>query len=958
MGSKGQSTQSQVQTYTPNPAAAGAITDAMGRAQQTASLPFAIPQAPVAGFSPQQQQAFGIVGNAQGMALPYLNQAANYFQQSAAGPNVSQFFNPMADAVTSNLKDIFGQQNAQTTGQLTQAAGGVGADRIAVGQSELAKQQGLAAGQTLAGLYQPALSAALQEQNVLQGAGYGTAALGPAAQNSVLQGAQALLGTGGLQQQLQQAQLNAPYQQQLAQAAFPYQQSNFLTNAIASLAPGLGGTTAGQGTYTPPQPSIWSQILGGGLAGAGIIGATGGFGSNGWLTNAFTGNADPNPGSSANPLPGLSPSDYGAGYARGGSPNPYAIDLPRRADGSYGYDEGGTVSDEPIDISHGFIPQGQTAHIAPHIPQINLNPPQQQQSGGLGLGDVLKAGAQIATLFAKDGGSIPSDKMRKFDGHNPYAFFADGGEVTDAERALGYDLLRQGMGVRAPDSIPGGEPAPEPYRMTPPDAVAAWRNGVNADIGAGATAQGEGDLPAIITHGTERPASALAYSAPSPPNAAPVNPYAAPATAAPETAPDTSSDFAKSPWAALMAAGLGIMGGSSPFAGVNIGQGGLQGIKMLEQQRAAAQKDTTIEQAARRLEQEAKFHEDQYSRMTPYQKAQVEQHQKAAEFQQMQPVKVGTDVLGRDIYAKKDPVTGKYINIMTGKPVDEPTETPVYRIPGPQSANPEAEIPANAKPASGEGPAAADPTFLTTLDPAVAAQVKAVAEGRRMLNPRSKEDQALMRLVGQYDPSFDLVNYNARAKARQDFTSGKSAQNITSFNTAIGHLGTLDKVIDKLDNKDFPTYNRVANWLAEETGDTKFQKARAEFQNAKTAVTEELTRAFRGTGGNVHDIVEWDKSLNEASSPAALHQAVKTAIELLKSRIESVGDQYNRGMGTTKDPMQLLSKKAQDAVKSLEGEGGRADSAAKPDAATRFQQLTGAGMSKADAYAKMHDEGY
>jgi hypothetical protein len=176
-----------------------------------------------------------------------------------------------------------------------------------------------------------------------------------------------------------------------------------------------------------------------------------------------------------------------------------------------------------------------------------------------------------------------------------------------------------------------------------------------------------------------------------------------------------------------------------------------------------------------------------------------------------------------------------------------------------------------------------------------------------------------MRLVGQYDPSFDLVNYNSRNKARQDFTSGKSAANITSFNTAIGHLGSLDKAIDNLRNSDYPAYNTVSNWLANESGDTRFQKARTDFQSAKTAVTEELTRAFRGTGGNVHDIIEWDKSLSEASSPAALHQAVKTAIELLKSRIEAIGDQYNRGMGTTKDPMKLLSDKAQAAVERLEG---------------------------------------
>lgn len=939
MGSKGQSTtqQSQTQTYTPNPQATGAITSALGQAQNAASQPFNLPVAPVAGFSPDQLAAFNTVNNAQGMALPYINQGANYFQQSAAGPNVSQFFNPFASAVTSNLNDIFGQQTSQNNANLVQAAGGVGADRIAVGQSELAKQQGLTAGQTLANLYQPSLSAALQEQNVLQGAGYGMAALGPAAQNSVLSGAQAQLGTGGLQQQQQQAQLNAPYQWQVAQQAYPFQTAQFLAGITGSLAPGLGGTTSGYGTgtSTPAQPSMWSQILGGAGVGTALLGGSGAFGGNGWLTGsgpAYGGGSalggDAYGGSGANPLPGLTAADYGAGFARGGSANPYAVpetmNFTRSPDGVYGFDDGGTVSDQPIDIvGHSIVPAEQLHPIQTQQPHLNFNlsaPQQSQQSSGPGLGDIAK----LAMMFVNRGGRIDP---KKFDGYNPYGF-ADGGVPDD-------DVIN-------PD---------EPYRLAGPEAMDEWRKGSDAAMAFAPTASAASRLPRAVAAGPQSASPAGEASQVS-------SPYSASPAAPAEAAPERDTSFAASPWAALLSASLGTMAGTSPFAGANIGQGGLQGLKTIEQQRQDAQKDTTIQQAAKRLAQEAKFHEDQYARMTPYQKAQVEAHQKAAEFQQMQPVKVGTDVLGRDIYAKKDPVSGKYINIMTGKPVDEPSvESPGYRLPGPTSANPDAELPPNAQPTSGEAPSAADPTFLQTLDPAIASQVKAVAEGRRALNPRSKEDQALMRLVGQYDPSFDLVNYNSRSKARQDFTSGKSAQNVTSFNTAIGHLGTLDKAIDKLKNSDFPSYNSVSNWLANETGDKDFQKARADFQNSKTAVTEELTRAFRGTGGNVHDIIEWDKSLNEASSPAALHQAVKTAIELLKSRIESVGDQYNRGMGTTKDPMQFLSKKAQDAIKNLDGDAASKPSA-KPDASTRFQQLTGGGMSKADAYAKMHEEGY
>src|SRR5882672_8814026 len=239
MGSKGSqtSTTNQNQTYTP--AGGSQIQGALTQAQNAAQLPFNIPQAQVAGFSQDQLSAFQNVNNAQGMAQPYINQASQNFTPQGA----QSFFNPAVDAVTAQMQNIFGQQQQQNNANLTQAAGGVGADRIAVGQGNLANQQGLAAGQTMASLYAPSLQAAAQQQQIQQGAAYGQASLGSAAQNAALSGANAQLASGGLQQQLAQAQMNSPYQQQLAQAAFPYQQAQFLAGITGSLAPALGGTT-------------------------------------------------------------------------------------------------------------------------------------------------------------------------------------------------------------------------------------------------------------------------------------------------------------------------------------------------------------------------------------------------------------------------------------------------------------------------------------------------------------------------------------------------------------------------------------------------------------------------------------------------------------------------------------------------------------------------------------------
>lgn len=234
--------------------------------------------------------------------------------------------------------------------------------------------------------------------------------------------------------------------------------------------------------------------------------------------------------------------------------------------------------------------------------------------------------------------------------------------------------------------------------------------------------------------------------------------------------------------------------------------------------------------------------------------------------------------------------------------------------------------------------------FLKTVPKAQADQIKGIAEGR--ISPpgafalKTPYWQKMLTDVAQYEPGFDLTKWGARAATAKDFASGKSAQNITAFNTAIGHLETLDKAAKELGNTSFPIYNNVANMLANATGDPRVKK----FEIAKTAVADELTRAFRGTGGNVHDLVQWENAINAAGSPQQLQAAVRQAVELLRSRIDSMGETYNRGMNTKTEPIKLLSPKAQDAIMRLSGEGEpeRTPSAAPAtDKVRRYNPATG-----------------
>lgn len=238
-----------------------------------------------------------------------------------------------------------------------------------------------------------------------------------------------------------------------------------------------------------------------------------------------------------------------------------------------------------------------------------------------------------------------------------------------------------------------------------------------------------------------------------------------------------------------------------------------------------------------------------------------------------------------------------------------------------QPNNPQSIIsqPADGQPRS----SGTNQAFLAALPASIGTQVKALAEGRMQFPSgyalKSPYWQQMMQAVSQYDPNFDTINYNARAQTRKDFTSGKSAQNITSINTAIGHLGSLSDAFTGLKNSDYPMYNSVANAVARQAGNTNVQTALKDVNTKALAVSGELAKVFRSTGMSQKEIEDWKEQISPSNTPAENKKVIDSAIELMNSRLDAIGQQYNQGMGATADPMQLLSPKAQITYKKLTG---------------------------------------
>lgn len=198
----------------------------------------------------------------------------------------------------------------------------------------------------------------------------------------------------------------------------------------------------------------------------------------------------------------------------------------------------------------------------------------------------------------------------------------------------------------------------------------------------------------------------------------------------------------------------------------------------------------------------------------------------------------------------------------------------------------------------------------------VANTVRAVVEYRIPLPGgfalRSPYWQQVLSLATAFDPSFDSTQYTARQRLRTDFTSGKSAANIRSLNTVTGHLDTLQKAAEGLDNRSLQLWNMIANKGLTATGDPRVVK----FNTAANAVESELATAFKGTGATDQEIKAWRAQLNSSQSPDQIRAAIAQAVDLMGSRLDAVKSQYDTGMGKPTD-FKILTAKSEEILKRL-----------------------------------------
>lgn len=286
-GSSGSSGTNIYQTSTSLP---GWVTDAAkanyGLATDVSNKPYQAYTDPrIAGFTPDQQQAFSQARTMQGQYQPAIDQAlqtaGNVAGSNWTNANVGAYMDPYIGQVVGNTVGELNRQGdiqRADIGRAANAASAFGGSRHGVVEAEQMRNQNQQIANTTSQLYSDAFRNAQNQWNAdRQSQLSGANALGSLAgqgQNIGMTDLNALLTTGGSQQTLNQANMDQAYADFLRQQQYPMEMLNYRMSALTNT-PYTTSTTQQMPAQTA---NPWAQGLGAFTTGIGALGALGVFG--------------------------------------------------------------------------------------------------------------------------------------------------------------------------------------------------------------------------------------------------------------------------------------------------------------------------------------------------------------------------------------------------------------------------------------------------------------------------------------------------------------------------------------------------------------------------------------------------------------------------------------------------------------------------------------------------------
>ena len=252
----------------------------------------------VAQMNAQQGAGISDINATAGSYQPYMTQATSATQagMGPASEGIDRYMSPYIKNVADTTGAYMRQQQEQAqSGALGTAisSGAFGGDRAGIAAANLQQQNQMGYGKTMADImnqgYTQALGASQADlARQLQG-GSQLAGLGAQSQQLGLQGAQAKIAAGTMQQQTEQAGKDAMINQFMQEKGYPFQVAQFLANIATGT-----GTASGSATTTQT-PRNWLGFASGGAVegyadGGGVAGprtySQQGIGGEGYVPSA------------------------------------------------------------------------------------------------------------------------------------------------------------------------------------------------------------------------------------------------------------------------------------------------------------------------------------------------------------------------------------------------------------------------------------------------------------------------------------------------------------------------------------------------------------------------------------------------------------------------------------------------------------------------------------------------
>lgn len=300
---------------------------------------------------------------------------------------------------------------------------------------------------------------------------------------------------------------------------------------------------------------------------------------------------------------------------------------------------------------------------------------------------------------------------------------------------------------------------------------------------------------------------------------------------------------------------------------------------------------------------------------------------------------IGVDRYGNKIMGIFDPFTKKITPVSAA--LENPsTVTAAAGAPsgpaGPVPAGTPTDVSSQARtPSPLNGPVTAEnditgPDYLERLkesDPAYARQVEqvingdaAMPTGRQAMTPLGRK---LRQDVLTVEPGASDSDFATRQATQKSYTSGNDAKVTKSINTTLHHAETLERAINELDNfSTLPGVLNPARSLIKGQYDPKYQRAKGDYETAVANFAKELDFAVSGgrptVSGTKHQMEGFSLNAPKVEQMAKLQEGV----DLLKGRLESHAEGYNKGRRTTRDPADFIDPVNRKFYQRVLGEGG------------------------------------